>query len=136
MAGIPAFVEDRFLDPAEIGAKSDTPNDGRDVAALQVEAVRDIGRRLPNRYIPCFLGCFEVVLGNELVDAVLDVLGDGIGMVQIAGQPSAKLGDPANDVFEAAIQLHAFERELAQIDVASAITPGHIVIGFFPHAGA
>jgi hypothetical protein len=68
------------------------------------------------------------------VDQFADAVVHGVRPVQALHQVVAEAEAAAHDVVEAVVQHHALNRELAQIDVAPAVAPGQIVVGFAPHA--
>ena len=75
-------------------------------------------------------------LGDEAVDAGLDALGNLVGLIEAVRQIVGEHQAIAPDVEQAPVELHALERALAQVDVAAAVAPGHVVIGLVAHAFA
>ncbi len=133
MAGLAATVEYGQVDPAVVGAEADAPDDRSDPGRTVVErgALR---RRHPDRAIARLLLRGDPLLGDEAVDARLDAFRDLIGLVQAQRQIVIEYERVALHVEQPPVELHAFERALAQVDIASAVTAGDIVVGLVAHA--
>ena len=133
--GVAAAVEYRHLQPAEVGPEADAPDHAADARCLRVE-FGAFGRGCPGRCVEAGRRRVDAVRGDVLVDAGVDAVVGGVGIVEVPAQVGCEAQAPVAVVLQHAIQFHALGGEAAQVDVASSVASGHVVVGVVAHAFA
>src|SRR5690606_23808239 len=84
----------------------------------------------PHRHVARLPRGVDARAGDIGVDAVLDALGHRVGGVQRGRQGGGEGGNAVGgDVGHAAVERHALQGELAQVDVTAAVAAGGVVVG-------
>src|SRR6478609_8217183 len=127
-----APVEHGCFDPTEVGGKPRAKHDRADACRMQLERPRFI-LGLPRRSVFGLDRSGDALLFDIRVDRAIDTSIYGVGSVQVLLQLGLEGGDTVYHGGERAVQLHAFEGHLSQIDVTPAIAAGHVVVRLVSH---
>ena len=68
-----------------------------------------------------------------IVDQAANPVVDPIGIVEIPGQIVSEAQRAVLDIVKPAVQRHALQGKLAQVDIAAAIPSGQIMVGILAH---
>ncbi len=135
VARVAVRVENRQIDPAEVAAKARSIDDAADTRGFEVELGR-LRRRLPVVRLQVARRCVDTALGDVLVDACRRLGAVGVDGIESFRQPPGESDPGTARVFQSAVQPDAVERQAAQIDGASPVAAGEVLVGLETHGPA
>ena len=127
MTGIAFPIEDRDLNPSEVGLKSRTPHDRRDASLLASKLEDGVGG-LPDGLIRRFHRSADLFLLDVTIDAAFDAFSHFVRVIEIFLQVVSEFEIAVADVIKPAVEPHALQRQLPQVDLAPSVAAGDIVV--------